>query len=186
MAGNGYFDGLKLTVNQGALIMKNIAILIVVMLFIVACKKDDSNPASSQSNSMPSFSAKINGSSYIASSTFCLLEVDSFLQFRAFIIQGYHQSEQLSVVFMDSILTEVIDSTTTNGGFGLSLQYVDTLSINAYSMITSTLDFSKFDTTTKKTSGTFSGILVGSSPADTLYVTDGQFTEVTYVWSHSN
>jgi hypothetical protein len=167
--------------------MKRISILTAfIILSVFACKKDDSNPASYQNNSMPGFSAKINGIPYIASTTFCMLVVDSFLQFRAFDIQGYYQSEMLSIVFLDTILTEVIDSTTTDGGFGLSLQYEDTLSSNAYNMITANLDFSKFDTTTKKTSGTFNGIIVGISPSDTLHITDGQFTDVTYIWSHSN
>jgi hypothetical protein len=155
------------------------------MLIIFGCKKDDSKPAAVNSSNY-SFSAKINNTPYIANTTFCMLVVDSFLQFRVFAIQGYYQSEILSMVFMDTVLTEVIDSTTTNGGFGSSIQYEDTLSTNYYSMITSNLNFSKFDTTTKKTSGTFSGILVGVSPADTLYVTDGQFTDITYIWSHSN
>jgi hypothetical protein len=169
--------------------MKYIKIFIVIasiMFCTYACKKEESKPSSSPIIVTPAFSAKINGSPYIASSTYCMLLVDSFLQFRAFSIQGYYQSEILSVVFVDSILTEVIDSSTTNGGFGISLQYEDTLSTNEYDMITSNLEFSKFDTISKKTSGTFSGILVGSSPADTLYITEGQFTDIPYIWEHSN
>ena len=159
-----------------------------ILVGVYGCKKDDdNNPTSAaNNNATPSFSALINGSPYIATSTFCELYVDSDMQFRSFVLFGEYQSEIMAVVFLDTILTEVVDSNTVSGSFGFEVQYEDSLSANWYDMVSGNLHISKFDTVTKKTSGTFNAIMIGNFPVDTLVITNGQFTDIDYIFEHSN
>jgi hypothetical protein len=147
------------------------------------CRKDDNGPDTLPATSP--FSAKINSIPFNATSTYCLLNVDSDLQLRSFALLGMYQDQTLSISFMDTVLTEVVDSTSALNGLGIDITYSDSSAASFYTTFSSNLTFSKFDTLTKKTSGTFSGTLIGSGN-DTLIITDGSFNDITYIWEHSN
>jgi hypothetical protein len=126
--------------------VKLLILFFIILIGLIACNKDDKDDIVSApiNPSLIGFSAKINGVSFNPNETSCMLIVDSFIGLRYFGLLGMYQSEILSVGFMDNILTEVVDSNTTSGQVGIMIGYEDTLSSNSYSMVASSLDFTKF------------------------------------------
>src|SRR5687768_15671067 len=137
----------------------SLLMIVGIATVVISCEKDDNKPANNPGTS--SFSAIINSIPFNATSTYCLLNVDSDLQFRSFSLLGMYQDQTLSITFMDTILTEVIDSTTALNWLGVEFTFTDSSAASFYMTFNAALSFSKFDTLTKKTSGTFSGSLIG-------------------------
>jgi len=158
------------------------SLLMILSLALVmnGCRKDNNKPAQNYP-----FTAKLNGVPFNATTTYCMLNVDSSMHFRYFVLMGMYQDQTLSITFLDSVLTEVIDSTTSLNWFGVDISFTDTSTSTLYIPISSTLAFSKFDTLTKKTSGTFSGTLIGTNNV-TMVVSDGKFHDIPYTWEYSN
>ena len=165
-------------------IKRFIPVLVFMLLIFSGCKKDSSKPKSN--NGSPSFSAKINGTDFIATSTYCAVVVDSSLHIRAFNVQGHYLNQAISVLFVDTILIEYIEANSIPFSQGVLIDYTEYPSSNYYNMLSGGMSITMYDTLTKKASGTFGAFLSGNNPPGVLNITNGQFNNLPYVFSHSN
>ncbi len=157
--------------------------LFSTFLFLFSsCKKD----GDLQKDSTPSFTAKINGIPFTATTNYCTLYVDSALQFRAFVLTGYYLDKILAITYMDTVLTEVVTINTPMTGLGINLSYEDPIFTNVNTQISSLLIFTKFDTLINITNGILSGTVVGPTTQDTLYITNGELRNIPYLFEYSN
>jgi hypothetical protein len=156
--------------------------IICIVLAVISCKQDNHEPGNIAG--LP-FTAKINGVPFSATATYCTLRVDSNNPLRRFELIGMYNEETISILFMDTVLTEIVDSNAAAKSYGLYIFYSYSHSNEEYIPLNSTLVFSKFDTLTNKTSGKFSSTLIGLGD-QALFITDGYFNDIPYTLDDSN
>lgn len=170
--------------------MRKYSWYLFAFIFCIGCQKNDDNSfgaASTSASSPASFSAKIDGMVMTADSVKGYLFIDSVnwnITLRSFAISGYFQDMVLYPGFTDTLNTSLVQAINYNTAGWLtevSLDYgLVSDTVNEYNSISAAFNITASDPVLKKVSGTFSGQVVGDVTGDTVNVTDGVFTNVTY------
>jgi hypothetical protein len=182
-------------------------ILVAAALLVFSCKKKDETPAGNSTtttagsttsgsttgggNTGGSMSVTKNGTAWSTTSVSAVLLVDDDNDMSAISINGFTSAD----IIILGIDFPTASTTLTNGNHN-----IDDAGLIMYTQRTSgggtltehvpdegTVNITSVDNTNKKISGTFSCIMhkVGSSaPADSLKLTNGVFTNVSYIISH--
>lgn len=171
--------------------MKQTLTLLALILMMFGCKKNDDNTLSSALTPTPtstwSFTANVDGVLSTADSARGYLHIDTSLgiPLRVFILKGHCPGKYIIPAFGDIINSTTLTTLNYNNvAAGAQLQYHplnDT--VNDFQFTEASFNITSVDTSNKKISGNFSGIVVGNVTGDTVVITNGTFTNIIYqVW----
>ena len=172
----------------------SVQFLCIVLLSLVACKKDNEENASASGvlpSSNPngvSFKANINGIPYQADSIFAVLNIDTTASFHSRLlgIAGFGTSHIVACGFEDTNISTTIPLNTFNFSVSMPTSFfeyykiVNPDTLNEFENMDGILTITANDVANQKVSGTFHVTFLDYVTNDTVKITNGIFSNVPY------